>query len=317
VDGLRLDAAKHLIEEDGKLENTPATHDWYKDFYIAYKAAKPDAYVVGEVYGAGGLIAKTYTGDQMDQVFNFELASGAVSSASGGANSSINSALKFTLPDMPDGNYATFLTNHDQNRVMSVLQGDVSKARVAAAILLTAPGVPFIYYGEEIGMTGTKPDEDIRRPMQWNSDAKAGFSTGSPWRAPAEDHLTTNVAAQDPDPASLLNYYRGLTQLRRGHSALRTGDTYLLETGNAGVYAILRVDPSETLMVVINLKDAAISDFGLSLASPTLADGDYTPQTIFGGSGEPASLQVVNGAFANYRPLEQLEAATAYVFKMK
>jgi glycosidase len=317
VDGFRLDAAKHLIEEDGKLENTPATHDWYRDFYTAYKAAKPDAYVVGEVYGAGGLIAKTYTGDQMDQVFNFELASGAVSSASGGANSSINSALKFTLPDMPDGNYATFLTNHDQNRVMSVLQGDVSKARVAAAILLTAPGVPFIYYGEEIGMTGTKPDEDIRRPMQWNADANAGFTTGSPWRAPAEDYLTTNVAAQDPDPASLLNYYRSLTQLRGDHSAMRTGDTYLLETANAGVYAILRVDPGEVLMVVINLKDAAISDFGLSLSSPALADGDYTLQTIFGGSGEPAPLQVVNGAFADYRPLEQLEAGTAYVFKTK
>jgi glycosidase len=182
VDGFRLDAAKHLIEQDGKLEDTPATHDWYKDFYTVYKEANPDAYVVGEVFGAGGLVAKTYTGDQMDQVFNFELASGAVNSASGGANSSINSALKFTLPEMPDGNYATFLTNHDQNRVMSVLQGEVSKARVAAAILLTAPGVPFIYYGEEIGMTGTKPDEDIRRPMQWDAGPNAGFSTGSPWR---------------------------------------------------------------------------------------------------------------------------------------
>ena len=317
VDGFRLDAAKHLLEEDGKLENTPATHDWYQDFYTAYKAAKPDAYVVGEVYGAGGLIAKTYTGDQMDQVFNFELASGAVNSASGGANSSINSALKFTLPDMPDGNYATFLTNHDQNRVMSVMQGDASKARVAAAILLTAPGVPFIYYGEEIGMTGTKPDEDIRRPMQWSADANAGFSTGTPWRAPAEDYLTTNVAGQDPDPASLLNYYRSLTQLRRDHSALRTGDTYLIESGNAGVYAILRVDPAEALMVVINLKDAAITDFGLSLSSPALVDGDYTPQTVFGGIAEAAHLQVVNSAFANYRPLEQLEAGTAYVFRIK
>jgi glycosidase len=124
------------------------------------------------------------------------------------------------------------------------------------------------------------------------------------------------VAAQDPDPASLLNYYRGLTQLRHDHPALRTGDTYLLETGNAGVYAILRVDPSETLLVVINLKEVPIGDYGLSLSSTALANGDYTLDSIFGESAEPATLRVVDGAFADYRPLSQLEARTAYVFRI-
>ena len=109
--------------------------------------------MVGEVAGPGGLIAKTYAG-QMDQIFNFELANAIVNSARGEANSSVISAFKFSLKDKPDGNYATFLTNHDQNRVMSVLNGDIGKARVAASLLLTAPGTPFIYYGEELGQQG-------------------------------------------------------------------------------------------------------------------------------------------------------------------
>ncbi|MBT3391812.1 MAG: alpha-amylase, partial [Chloroflexi bacterium] len=175
VDGFRIDAAKHLIEDGDQRENTPATHDWYKKFYAVYKTDHPNAYTVGEVYGAGGFIAQTYT-DQLDHVFNFELASGFVNSANGRSNTGINSAYTLTLKNMLEGNFATFLTNHDQNRTMSVFNGDLGKAKTAASLLLTAPGTPFIYYGEEIGMQGKKPDEDIRLPMQWSADQQAGFS---------------------------------------------------------------------------------------------------------------------------------------------
>jgi alpha-amylase len=75
VDGFRVDAAKHLIEEGDQRENTPATHEWYRDFYRSYKANFPDAYTVGEVFGAGSSVVKSYTGDQLDQVFNFEMSS--------------------------------------------------------------------------------------------------------------------------------------------------------------------------------------------------------------------------------------------------
>ena len=77
----------------------------------------------------------------------------------------------------PPGEYATFLTNHDQNRVMSELMGNQDQAKIAATLLLTSPGVPFLYYGEELGMSGVKPDEDIRRPMQWHGeDSGAGMN---------------------------------------------------------------------------------------------------------------------------------------------
>ncbi|MBT4308924.1 MAG: alpha-amylase, partial [Anaerolineae bacterium] len=204
VDGFRLDAIKHLIEEGGITENTTATHKWLKEFYRNYKAENPETYVVGEVHGAGGTIASTYI-NQMDHVFNFELASGFVNSANGGSNTGINSAYHFTLEKMPDGNYATFLTNHDQNRAMSVFYGDVGKAKVAASLMLTAPGTPFIYYGEEIGMLGKKPDEDIRLPMRWSGTENAGFSGSKLWHTGESGDSATNVKIQENDPASLLS----------------------------------------------------------------------------------------------------------------
>jgi alpha-amylase len=144
--------------------------------------------------------------------------------------------------DMPDFNFATFLTNHDQNRAMSVFHGNVDKAKVASFLMLTLPGTPFIYYGEEIGMQGQKPDEDIRLPMQWSADEFAGFSTTTPWRTPYNDYAQVNVAAQAGDPASLLEHYRALIQLRKSNPALQTGDITLLDAGNSGIFVSLRSD---------------------------------------------------------------------------
>jgi alpha-amylase len=315
IDGFRVDAAKHLIEESGKIENTAATHEWLKGFYDAYKADKPNAYAVGEVYGAGGLIAKTYTG-QLDEVFNFELASGFVNSANGGSNSGVTSAIKLTLKDMPGGQYATFLTNHDQNRGMSLFNGKVDKAKVAASLLLTAPGTPFIYYGEEIGMEGQKPDEDIRLPMQWSADtATAGFTSSAPWRAPGTKTVSTNVAIEDKDPNSLLNHYRALIALRKGHPALQTGALTLLETGNSAVYAILRYEADETVMVVINLGSQPVRAYSLYLAGSRLIDGPYSMNIIF-GTGNVPPLKISNGKFDAYQPRPELAPFETLVISM-
>ncbi|MEN8844800.1 MAG: alpha-amylase family glycosyl hydrolase, partial [Candidatus Arcticimaribacter sp.] len=78
--------------------------------------------------------------------------------------------------------YGTFLANHDQNRVFNQLGGSIARAKLAASILLSLPGVPYLYYGEEIGMVGEKPDENIRLPMQWDTTPNGGFTTGTPWR---------------------------------------------------------------------------------------------------------------------------------------
>ena len=97
------------------------------------------------------------------------------------------------------------------------------KAKLAASALLTLPGVPFLYYGEEIGMTGQKPDEMIRTPMQWDATEDAGFTDGTPWEPVNADHTTVNVAAQQDDPESLLNHYRTLLADPTGASRAQPG----------------------------------------------------------------------------------------------
>jgi alpha-amylase len=304
IDGFRLDAAKHLIEEDGKVENTQSTHAWYRDFYEYYKSINPDAYTVGEVFGAGAFIANTYE-NQFDHVFNFELAGGFVASARTGTNTPLSSAIAFALNDEPDFNFATFLTNHDQERVMSVLDGDTDKAKIAAFLLLTAPGTPFIYYGEEIGMQGRKPDEDIRLPMQWSADINGGFTTGTPWRAVDSSASKVNAVAQENSPDSLLNHYRTLMKLRAAHSALQTGKLFLIETNNSGLYAILRADGKENLLVLANLGDKTISDYALTLSDAVLTDNTYEAETLF-GSEKAQPIQVTGGAFQHYKPVPEL-----------
>jgi glycosidase len=315
VDGFRMDAAKHLIEEGDQRENTSATHEWYRDFYQFYKADFPDAYTVGEVYGAGASVVKSYTGDQLDQVFNFEMSSGFVNSVRGEANSGISSAVQFALADMPDFNFATFLTNHDQDRVMSVLDGDTNRARVAASLLLTSPGTPFIYYGEEIGMQGRKPDEDIRTPMQWSGEQNAGFSGGKPWRSPEASYPQVNVEAQLNEPDSLLWHYRTLIDLRHTHPALGSEAIRLLKTEQTGVYAALRYNDDEALLVLVNLTGEPVEAYELNLEDAVLKNGMYNV-TLLLGEGEATPLRVVGGKFSNYLPLITLPPHSTFVMQL-
>ena len=284
VDGFRVDGARHLIEEGQKQDNTESTHNWFREYYQFYKNENPQAYTVGEISGASAFIAKTYTGDQFDHVFNFDIAYGFINSANNGSKQAATTAINFTLKDLPDGNYATFLTNHDQNRVMNTLGGDVNKAKVAASLLLTAQGTPYLYYGEEIGMLGKKPDEDIRRPMWWSAEPNAGFScpAAEPWRPPLEDHTQTNVAQQQGDGTSLLSHYQRLIGIRKSHPALSTGLTTIIETNDNQLYSVLRTTPGEQVLVVINLGTEPIDLYTLSVEQSPLSRGKYQPNGLMG-----------------------------------
>ena len=312
VDGFRVDAVKYLIEEGQKQENTVSTHNWLENFYTSYKADNPEAFTVGEVWGAGAFAAKTYA-NELDEIFSFEMAGGFVNSAMGEATSAMNSAIQFTLKDMPNGPYATFLTNHDQNRVMSVMNGNVAKAKVAAALMLTSPGTPFIYYGEEIGMEGVKPDEDIRRPMQWSGDFNAGFTSGTPWRAPDPDYSQTNVSAEAGDPDSLLSFYRTFISLRNQHAALKNGSFALVNTDNTGVYANLRINDAEAILILVNLTKSPISNYGITFQDIALPDGSYTLKALY-GTETSSTMTVAGQAISNFQPLADLKAYGIYVY---
>jgi len=306
VDGFRVDAAKHLIEDGKVLDNTQATHDWFKGFYPFYKAINPDAYVVGEVSGSDARVAELYDDDEMDMIFNFEVASGFVNSANGGSISGIGSAVTFIEKDNPEWNFATFLTNHDQNRVMSTLGGNVDKAKVAAALMLTSPGTPFIYYGEEIGMEGVKPDEYIRRPMQWDDSTNAGFTTVEPWEELGTNIAIANVKTQSTDDASLLNWYRQLIQYRKDYSVLSTGGYTFIKCSDRGIYAALRESEKETILVLINMSKNPIADFTFSFEESSLADGRYSGEPIL-GEVTINDLIVTGGNSTDYQALISLE----------
>ena len=315
VDGFRVDGAKHLIEEDSVVLNSPATHAWFREFYSFYKALNPFAYTVGEVASSDARIVSTYTGDQFDQIFNFEMASGVMNSVNGEAVSGIKSAVTFTQKDMPSWDFGTFLTNHDQDRVMSVLGGNVDKAKNAAFILLTSPGTPYIYYGEEIGMEGRKPDENIRRPMQWSSDPFGGFSSSVPWEELDPGYGAVNVQNQQNMPDSLLKTYQELIAIRKSQPALSMGDYIRVDSSNSGVYAFIRKQDSTTLLIVVNLTKKSIADYAISASGTTLEDAVYTVSDMLTNSAGSA-LTIQDGGFKEYRPLEQLAPYTGYIFEI-
>jgi len=319
VDGFRMDAIRHLIENGIAQENTTTTHAWLQGYHQFYKSVDPQAFTVGEAWTTTEQVID-YIGDEMDIAFEFDLALSFVNAAYGPIVASLNQQALKVLESYPEGQYGTFLTNHDQNRVRAILPSD-EKAKLAASMLLTFPGVPFIYYGEEIGMIGSKPDEDIRLPMQWTGDAPgAGFTSGTPWRPPYEDYATRNVAAAIAGPNSLWNHYRELIALRNQYPALRTGDAVLVEAGTARLYAMLRYTESEAFLVLVNPypRDLNTELYALSLPEGPFS-GPLKVELVLGEAGfDDPRAPTINekGGFENYHPYDTIPADSSAIIKL-
>jgi glycosidase len=317
IDGFRLDAAKHLVEEGRAQAHTAATHAWWKSLRPFYKEINPQAVTVGELWDTLDLTAPYLQGDELDLAFEFYLADAFVNAADRGTSGPVNNSIRLAYKLLPQLRFAPFLTNHDQNRVMSELGAEPEKAKVAASLLLTAPGVPFLYYGEEIGMQGEKPDEHIRRPMQWSSDRFAGFTVGSPWEPLGPGWESFNVASETGDPASILAHYRALIHARNQHPALRVGDLSLLSSSKGGLYAILRASEAETVLVLVNLTGDPVRDYRLRLAQSSLEEGGYTPRAIL-GEGDFAPLHATSdGGFSAYVPLEEVPPYATILLELR
>ncbi len=316
LDGYRIDAAKQLIEEGKAQENTKSTIEWFKKFKPLYKKINPQAMVVGEVWSNSYSAVQFIRTEGMDLVFDFDLASGWVSGALNGNADKLMGTTVNENDIFKGQQLATFLTNHDMNRVMSQMMGNVEKARAAATVYLTSPGVPFVYYGEEIGMSGSKPDEKIRTPMQWTAAEKAGFTTGNPWEAINSDYPQVNVDIQSKDPRSIYSHYQKLIQARNQHEALRVGELIKVDTGSPKVYAMLRKTEKEAVLVLINLDKEANSSYSLSLTSSTLK-GTFAPQALV-GEGTFTNLKLDDqGGINAYQPLASLPANANLVLLLK
>jgi glycosidase len=289
VDGFRLDAASHLVEEGDVLQNAPATNLVLRKFAEAVHRIDRRTFTIGEVWTDSAAALARYYPDQLDAYFAFGVADATLVAADSGDARRLKTALGDAIRLFPAGRWSPLLTNHDQPRVMTRLHGDVAKARIAAIALLSLPGTPFIYYGEEIGMIGDKPDPQIRTPMQWSSAANAGFSAAKPWEDAQPDWRTKNVELQDTTHDSLLDLYRQLIHLRLEHDALAGGRIEMLGTRDNSIVAFLRQSARETVLVVLNFSDRTVPRIEVayrSTPSPRL-------RRIFGDSG---SATASNGA---------------------
>ncbi|MBB3110628.1 glycosidase/uncharacterized membrane protein [Paenibacillus phyllosphaerae] len=260
MDGFRLDAAKHIYGDFKSTINSDEVkaknQAFWQEFRAGMSEVKDDAYLIGEVWDSPVIVAP-YLDKALDSGFNFDLATKLLSAADTETNPDVAFSLKrvYTMYEKAsNGEFvdATFLANHDQNRTMSVLGGNVDHAKMAAAVQFTLPGNPFIYYGEEIGMQGMKPDEAIREPMPWyagkdGGEGQAAWETSHYWKEGA------NVETQLADDNSLLNYYKLLIAWRTEIPALRDGGLEEYKLDNPKIGAFLRMTAEEEVLVVHNM----------------------------------------------------------------
>jgi glycosidase len=316
VDGFRLDAIRHLVEEGDRTTNVPGTHAVLRELAAHIRALAPDAFTVGEVWDSIGAMLPYYP-DQLDAYFAFEVSDSILSAVrSGSARGLLHPVLRLQR-EVPAGRWAPFLRNHDQTRTLTVLGGDVARAKLAATLLLTLPGVPFVYYGEEIGMTGDKPDPRLRTPMHWRRAPAAGFTTGVPWEPLQPDSFTANVEALEADTGSLLHLHRRLIHLRAENAALAAGELVPLEASHPAVAAYLRRDRDAAVLVVANLGDAPLAGVTLSSPERALRPGRFAAAPLLGGPAAAPLRVAGDGRVRGYAPLRELAPRRAYLFDLR
>ena len=304
ADGFRLDAVPYLVEDGPCLIGCPGTHAVLHEYAAHVDSVKPGAYTVGEAWGNIDAMLPYYP-DQLTSYFGFELADSLLSAVRTGNAVGLLSGYLRLQDTLPAYRWSPFLSNHDQTRVMTALGGDVARARQAATLLLTLPGLPFIYYGEEIGMTGDKPDPRIRTPMQWSPTTGLGFTSGREWETPQADSLTTTVAAQETSPGSLLNLYRRLIHLRRSTEALATGTLVPLSPSSPHVAAYLRRSGTHAVLVVANVGATPIAGITIGSERFALPEGRYAAHNLLGGPNGQVLRVGQDGQVRGYIPLRR------------
>ena len=282
VDGFRVDAARYLFEDAISQQDTKSSIAWFQDWREFYTTINPTAYTVGEVWTDTQVIAKYNEPTRgMQEYFMFDLAADILGGIYSPDPSRIMKSYLDTLEYFPDQQFATFLTNHDQQRVASYFSERLQPQKLAAFVYLTGPGTPYIYYGEEIGMIGGKPDELIRKPMQWSAEANAGFSDAEPWQDLAEGWEETNVETENEDPESLLNWYKYLINTRNQLPALQKGSYLPFSSSCRRLYTVARVYEDQVVLVMANLGVQTLENCTISIAESPLA-GTWTANSIWG-----------------------------------
>ncbi len=319
VAGFRLDAVGHFFETpEGVWRDAPGNFPWLREYQAGLRSIKPDVFTIGEVYDSLGSVLKYYP-DGLDAFFAFEVADAVFDAVRSGSGARLVAAVSRAQREIPDHRWGMFLRNHDQTRTLTELNGDIARNKLATSLMLTLPGLPFVYYGEEIGMTGSKQsgDERLRTPMHWTRTRAAGFTTGAlPWEPLAADSFTANVDALQSDPNSLLNLHRKLIHLRRSEPALGDGEFVPLTTSNPGALAYLRRRDDQAGLIGGNLTDQPLENVALSGGSRTLRAARYATTPMHGAVSAGTLRVGGNGQVQRWVPVPTLAPLQAYIIRL-
>jgi maltose alpha-D-glucosyltransferase/alpha-amylase len=300
VDGLRLDAVPYLVEREGtNNENLPETHAILKRIRAEVDAHYSDRMLLAEANQWPEDVQQYFgDGDECHMLFHFPLMPRMYMALAQEDRFPINDIMRQTPDAPPNCQWAIFLRNHDEltlemvtdkerdylwqtyaadkrarlnlgirRRLAPLLQRDRRRIELMNALLMTMPGTPIIYYGDEIGMGDNihLGDRDgVRTPMQWSPDRNGGFSRSDPAdlvlpaiQDPLYGYESVNVEAQARDTHSLLNWLRRMLSVRRRHRAFGRGALHILRPQNRKVLAYLRSYEDESLLCVANVSGSA------------------------------------------------------------
>ena len=291
VDGFRMDAALHFEENDTAFNN-----DVLKWFYNYCLSKNPDFYMVSEVWAAKSTIADYYE-SLTPSMFNFAVCGAEgpiVKAARSGKNASkfVDAMIDYQktyAEKNPDFIDAPFLSNHDQVRVANSMPGETGKLKLAAGMLLTMNGSPFVYYGEEIGMKSTgQKDENKRLPMVWSMTDDTGMTTGPQGSDKEFEATSAGVEEQLQDENSLLNYYKRALRIRNENPEIARGEVAKISSLCSNTQAALtKTYEGSTIGIVYNISlEESIS---IELTDTALAGMDI--RGYLSVNGEEATLE--------------------------
>ncbi|MGZ8154012.1 MAG: maltose alpha-D-glucosyltransferase, partial [Burkholderiales bacterium] len=300
VDGFRLDAIPYLVEREGtNNENLPETHEVIKKVRAALDARYRNKLLLAEANQWPEDVREYFgNGDECNMAYHFPLMPRMYMAIAQEDRYPVVEIMQQT-PDIPETcQWAIFLRNHDEltlemvtnkerdymyrmyaadprarinlgirRRLAPLMENDMDTVKLMNSLLLSMPGSPIVYYGDEIGMGDNifLGDRDgVRTPMQWSPDRNAGFSRADPQRLylppimdPVYGYEAVNVEAQTREPGSLLNWMKRMLAVRRTSRAFGRGKLTFLRPGNRKILAYLRELGDEAILCVANVGRSA------------------------------------------------------------